>query len=421
MLHLSRSSAADSLTWPSSSQAPTQTQYLVEFSNIKVTKLMMATDGEILVPCGKHLDTTLAFFVDELCFRVILIYPADAPNIAVVTGHGLRLRLSTAPITSVLRLRLLSNDHVGSNRPRQRTAPNGTIVDFAPLHPSLPKPPLQLSLVVTTASSNAFHEGRAGMLYRDLVPDRLGGRFIASHIHIPKGGPVPDYTHFHDVEFQLIVVAAGWVRVVYEDQGAPFVMRRGDCVLQPPGIRHRVLESSDALHVIEVGLPATHATSADLKLELPNTTTPHPQRVYGRGQRFVRHVASAAPWKLTGSSAFETQETGVATATDDRARVSFVRRNNGLATYNDAVYGCGGDKSAEFVFVAVLSGTGRLMVGKRSWDVRKYDAAVVPKDAESPAFHGCSADFEMLQVVVCKSMFDENEGGGSRVRLAARL
>ena len=34
--------------------------------------------------------------------------------------------------------------------------------------------------------------GRAGMVYRDLIPDRLGGAFIASHITIPEGGPVPD-------------------------------------------------------------------------------------------------------------------------------------------------------------------------------------------------------------------------------------
>jgi len=113
---------------------------------------------------------------------------------------------------------------------RPRTAPNGTIIEFAPLRATFAKPPLRLSLVVTKASSSKFHEGRAGMLYRDLVPDRLGGRFIASHIQIPKGGPVPDYTHFHDVEFQFIVVASGWVRVVYEDQGPSFVMHKGDCV-----------------------------------------------------------------------------------------------------------------------------------------------------------------------------------------------
>ena len=36
---------------------------------------------------------------------------------------------------------------------------------------------------------NAIWAHRAGMRYRDLVPDRQGGRIIASHIHIRDAGP----------------------------------------------------------------------------------------------------------------------------------------------------------------------------------------------------------------------------------------
>ena len=108
------------------------------------------------------------------------------------------------------------------------------------------------------------------MLYRDLIPGRLGGRYIASHITIPEGGPVADWVHYHRVAFQMIYVRRGWVRVVYEDQGEPFVMHAGDLVLQPPEIRHRVLESSPGLEVIEIGCPALHETLADHELELPN-------------------------------------------------------------------------------------------------------------------------------------------------------
>ena len=108
--------------------------------------------------------------------------------------------------------------------------------------------------------------------YRDLIPGRLGGRVIASHIHIPSGGPVPDYVHFHRIEFQMIYCRSGWVRVVYEDQGESFVMHAGDCVLQPPEIRHRVLASSDDLEVIEVSVPAEHETFAEHEITLPNKT-----------------------------------------------------------------------------------------------------------------------------------------------------
>ncbi len=66
---------------------------------------------------------------------------------------------------------------------------------------------------------------------------------------IADAGPVPDYVHF-----QMIYCYKGWVRVVYEDQGEPFVMNAGDCVLQPPEIRHRVLECSVDLGVVQISL-----------------------------------------------------------------------------------------------------------------------------------------------------------------------
>jgi hypothetical protein len=47
------------------------------------------------------------------------------------------------------------------------------------------------------------------MLYRDLVPSRLGGRYIASHISIPGGGPVADWVHYHRIAFQMIYVRRG--------------------------------------------------------------------------------------------------------------------------------------------------------------------------------------------------------------------
>ncbi|HEY6461485.1 MAG TPA: hypothetical protein VIY73_15065, partial [Polyangiaceae bacterium] len=178
---------------------------------------------DAVLPC-EDLDEALAFLTGRLGFRLDAIFPADAPRVAVVSGHGLRLRL----------------------------------VCGAPLEPSAEPPPVQPSFVLTSAGDEAsWVRGRAGMRYRDLVPDRRGGRFIASHIQLREGGPVPDYVHFHEVRFQVIYCRAGWVRVVYEDQGPPFVLDAGDCVLQPPRIRHRVLESSAGAEVIEVGSPAS--------------------------------------------------------------------------------------------------------------------------------------------------------------------
>lgn len=154
-------------------------------------------------------------------------------------------------------------------------------------------------MTVSRLSQARWEVGRAEMLYRDLVPGRDGGRLIGSHIRIPVGGAVPDYVHFHTVDFQIIYCWRGWVRVVYEDQGPPFVLEPGDAVLQPPQIRHQVLECSPGLEVIEVASPAEHQTAADPELALP-TTALRPERTFG-GQRFVRHRAATARWERRGA------------------------------------------------------------------------------------------------------------------------
>jgi quercetin dioxygenase-like cupin family protein len=160
------------------------------------------------------------------------------------------------------------------------------------------------------------------MRYRDLVPSRLGGRVIASHIHIPNGGPVPDYVHYHRISFQMIYCKSGWVRVIYEDQGESFVMQSGDCVLQPPEIRHRVLESSDNLEVIEIGSPAEHETFAEHEIKLP-TSTLRPDRDFS-GQKFVRHIASESPWLPWRVSGFVSRNTGIDKATNGLASAETV-------------------------------------------------------------------------------------------------
>ena len=63
-------------------------------------------------------------------------------------------------------------------------------------------PPTAQRLVLSRgAGDDAWGVGRAGMRYRDLVPDRLDGAFIASHIRILEGGPVADYVHHHKIRF----------------------------------------------------------------------------------------------------------------------------------------------------------------------------------------------------------------------------
>ncbi len=169
---------------------------------------------------------------------------------------------------------------------------------------------------------NPQSKGRAGMEYRDLIPDRLGGRVIASHIRITKGGEVPDYVHYHKIKFQMIFCKIGSIRVVYEDQGPPFVLNAGDCILQPPEIRHRVLESSIGAEVIEVSSPAEHETWVEHEIDLP-TTEIRAGRRYG-GQLFVRHIADKVDW-IVETDEVARRDTGIRIATNGMADVHVVR------------------------------------------------------------------------------------------------
>ncbi len=137
-------------------------------------------------------------------------------------------------------------------------------------------------------SASEWIRGRAGMEYRDLIPDRMRGKVIASHIRLSEGGEVPDYVHYHKIDFQIIYCLKGRIKLVYEDQGEPFWLETGDLVLQPPEIRHRVLECTAGAEVIEITLPAEHDTWVDHEMDLPNDRVDH-ERLFG-GRRFFRHV-----------------------------------------------------------------------------------------------------------------------------------
>jgi len=279
--------------------------------------------------------------------RLDTIFPADEPHSAVLTHGGTTVRL------------------------RARA--------------DAPDPPAELPAFrpdfLVTRAAGGFGDGRAGMRYRDLIPDRLGGRYIASHIAVADG-PVADWVHYHRVAFQLICVRRGWVRVAYEDQGAPFVMQPGDMVLQPPGIRHRVLESGGGLEVVEIGCPALHETFADHAMELPNGMGDAARR-WG-GQRFVRHVAGEAPWRPWHGG--EAQESGVGEATGGLAEARIVRgRSLDVPAHR-----------GELVFGFVFEGSARIE-HRGPHALGPADAFVIPP-GEAWKLRDASPDFRLLHV-----------------------
>ncbi len=331
----------------------------------------------------------MRFFVDRLGFRLDRIGPADHPTYAAVSGHGVALLLEAGsrPAPVAIRLHAETEEELP-----EMVSPAGHRLTFEPWNPPLRTlAPETRFLVTRGGEGEAWGVGRAGMLYRDLIPDRLGGAIIASHIRIPEGGPVPDQVHFHTIRFQLIFCHRGWVRVVYEDQGPPFVLEAGDCVIQPPEIRHRVLEASDGLEVVEIGVPAEHQTSMDHDLELP-TAGHWPDRDFA-GTRFVRHRLAEATWTSFRIPGFERRETGIAAATGGIAGVQVARRIPGASlavTRHDA----------EILFGFLRAGSMEIGVeGEEPARLSAADAFVLPPD-RTVEIREPSDDLEILEVAL---------------------
>ena len=301
-----------------------RTGLLLVFPHMHAIDIEKIDSAQLVLPCA-DLAANLEFFTGILHFRTDAIYPADSPRVAVLSGFGTRIRLESGNDAPPGRLRLISRDEEFVTAfPADLAAPNGTIIDVELADAPLALPPFEAALIVQKVSDEAsWGTGRAGMQYRDLIPGRLGGGYIASHIRIPDGGPVPDYVHHHHVLFQLIYCYRGWVRLVYEDQGPPFIMEAGDCVLQPPHIRHRVLECSDGFEVVEVGCPAEHATLVDHDMELP-TSALDPDRDFA-GQRFIFHRSADASWESWRVNGFEMRDTGIASSSGNVVSVVAVR------------------------------------------------------------------------------------------------
>lgn len=348
--------------------------------------------AQVLMGC-ETLEPSLSFFVQTLGFRIDAIFPADDPGVAMLSGHGLRLRLTRGAARGVETLYLLCDDPATAAGGETRfTAPNGVRIELVAADPAMKMPATRQSLVLTRAATDTqWGVGRAGMRYRDLLPERHGGAFIASHIRILDGGPVPDYVHFHKIRFQTIFCRKGWVRVVYEGQGEPFVMHAGDCVLQPPEIRHRVLESSAGAEVVELGAPAEHITMADHTMALP-TPDRYPQRDFS-GQRFVRHIAaeaSWAPWRMDG---FEMRDTGIGAATAGLAGVRVLRPIAGCTGTDRQQHG------TEFCFYFVLSGQLTIEIDGKPLALASDDSITVT-DTTAYRFSAASADLELLEVTL---------------------
>lgn len=97
--------------------------------------------------------------------------------------------------------------------------------------------------------------------YRDLgVKQATDGRAVAHIIRARGGHRAGGEWHQHAVQFQIYYVLKGWITFEYEGQGV-VTAKEGSCVHQPPGIRHREIEHSADLELLEVVLPGDFTTA----------------------------------------------------------------------------------------------------------------------------------------------------------------
>lgn len=347
--------------------------------------------AEVVLPT-EDLADDLAFFTETLGMKLGSIYPADDPSVASLSGHGLNVLLDRAAATSPGLLRIRTDDVAAfAGGETSLVAPNGTRIEIAPLSQPLEIPQTMHEVAVRRLRDEApWVIGRAGMHYRDLIPSRLGGSIIASHIRIPDGGPVPDMVHFHTVGFQLIFCYRGWVDVLYEDQGDMMRLEAGDCVIQPPEIRHRVCYASPDIEVIEIGVPAEHITTIDHEMRLPNGVG-KPDREW-QGQKFVHHVKSKAVWQPFRIPGFTSCDTGIAEGTNGVAGIQVARYEGGTPPRTSH------DANIHFTFV--MEGEVTLRAdGQDAYALQPGDAFVLPPGLPY-RLSDCSKDLELLEATL---------------------
>ena len=104
---------------------------------------------------------------------------------------------------------------------------------------------------------------RAIFEYRDLGIQSGTNENYVAHVIRANGAEEQDQIHqwhIHECDFQMVYILKGWATFEYEGVGVR-TLRQGDCVNQVPMIRHREIECSDDLEILEIVSPADFKTT----------------------------------------------------------------------------------------------------------------------------------------------------------------
>ena len=319
-------------------------------------------------------ESGLDFFVNKLEFKIVMISPADNPNYAILNRDQFTVALDKNAKAQPLFIEIPVEDEslIGTGL----TGPNGTKVHYVPIV-KLRNQAIDLQPIVhlSHVSDTQWVRGRAGMSYRSLT-GKHNEISVASQIRIEGSGKVADWVHYHDVSFQTLFCIKGSAKLVYEDQGEPFIFKEGDCILQPPGIRHQVLESFDDLEVIEVTSPSDHATFSDFNMELPNSSEAQTRQF--NGQHFAHDSPSSrAVTTYKDSTSLTAYSTSIGQASGNQGWVKEIHshaKNDKILTPTSV----SPEKSLSFFLWFVKEGTAQIEVEERKENLSPGDAICFP-------------------------------------------
>ena len=111
---------------------------------------------------------------------------------------------------------------------------------------------------VSRAADGGFKQRglRAYFEYRDLGIVKASQGKVVAHVIRARPEKAPHGAwHTHSCNLQFVYVLKGWLRFEYEGVGK-FLMKAGDCFVQPPNIVHREIAHSKNMELIEIVAPA---------------------------------------------------------------------------------------------------------------------------------------------------------------------
>ena len=115
---------------------------------------------------------------------------------------------------------------------------------------------------VSRAADGGFKQRglRAYFEYRDLGIVKASQGKVVAHVIRARPEKAPHGAwHSHSCNLQFVYVLKGWLRFEYEGVGE-FLMKAGDCFVQPPNIVHREIAHSKNMELIEIVAPANFKT-----------------------------------------------------------------------------------------------------------------------------------------------------------------